>query len=399
MTARQCDIAILGGGLAGGLVALALARHRPDVSLLVIEQGERLGGNHVWSYFDSDTNTDAQALLAPLVVASWSGYSVSFPSFDRDLSSIYNTITSHRLDEVLRQTLPQGAILTGNAVSACSERSVTLADGTMIEAKAVIDCRGAVNFNDLTGGWQKFLGQKLKLSAPHGLTRPVVMDASVAQHDGYRFVYCLPFAEDEIFVEDTYYSDSAELDRSALSQRIADYAANRGWKVAHVIAEEHGVLPVVSGGDWQAFWQAGSGAATQAGARAGLFHAVTSYSVPDAVRFALALARQPVLEAAALHGFGKDWARQHWRSGRFLRALSAMLFGAADPDERYRVLERFYRLDQGLIERFYAGRSTLRDKIRILAGRPPVPVSRALGVLTGLGAKPRKLIYSGTQTI
>ena len=55
-----------------------------------------------------------------------------------------------------------------------------------------------------------------------------------------------------------------------------------------------------------------------------------------------------------------------------------MLFKAADPPERYRVLERFYRLPEPLIGRFYAGRSTFTDRARILAGRPPVAVARAL---------------------
>ena len=36
------------------------------------------------------------------------------------------------------------------------------------------------------------------------------------------------------------------------------------------------------------------------------------------------------------------------------------------------------RLPEGLIERFYAGRSTLPDKARILMGKPPVPIRRAL---------------------
>ena len=47
------------------------------------------------------------------------------------------------------------------------------------------------------------------------------------------------------------------------------------------------------------------------------------------------------------------------------------------------MLERFYRLPEPLIERFYAGKSTLRDKVRLLAGRPPVPVLRALACLMG----------------
>ncbi|RIV93332.1 lycopene cyclase family protein, partial [Aurantiacibacter xanthus] len=75
-------------------------------------------------------------------------------------------------------------------------------------------------------------------------------------------------------------------------------------------------------------------------------------------------------------------ARKHWRAMGFYRLLGRMLFGAALPEERYRVFERFYRLPERLIERFYAGRSTLADRARVLAGKPPVPVSRAVAALT-----------------
>jgi lycopene beta-cyclase len=54
------------------------------------------------------------------------------------------------------------------------------------------------------------------------------------------------------------------------------------------------------------------------------------------------------------------------------------LFRAAEPQARYRVLERFYGLSEGLIARFYAGHSTLLDKMRVLAGKPPVPIGRAI---------------------
>ncbi|MCW1384235.1 lycopene beta-cyclase CrtY [Novosphingobium sp. KCTC 2891] len=398
MTARRCDIAILGGGLAGGLIALALARHRPDLSLLLVEQDETLGGNHVWSFFGTDVGKAGRDLLAPIVAAAWRGYEVRFPAHERELGTSYYAMTSRRFDAALRAALPADAILTGARVLAASARNAALGDGTRIEARAVIDARGIRNLGHLTGGWQKFVGQHLKLAAPHGMDRPIVMDATVPQLDGFRFVYVLPFAEDEVFVEDTYYSDSPTIDAATLAGRIADYARVRGWRVEQVLSEEHGVLPVVAGGDFDAFWRSTGKDMARAGTRAGLFHAVTSYSVPDAVRFALALVRQADCGGEQLARFSEDYARTHWRRGHFLRQLTAMLFGAAVPMERYRVLERFYRLDEGLIERFYAGRSTARDKLRVLAGRPPVPVTRAIGVLTGLGARPQPLTLAGMRS-
>jgi lycopene beta-cyclase len=70
---------------------------------------------------------------------------------------------------------------------------------------------------------------------------------------------------------------------------------------------------------------------------------------------------------------------------KFYRRLGSMLFGAAKPRERYIIFQRFYRLSETLIERFYAGRSRFGDKARILIGKPPVSIFRAVRALTSKG--------------
>ena len=97
------------------------------------------------------------------------------------------------------------------------------------------------------------------------------------------------------------------------------------------------------------------------------------------------ICRLPHLSGAALAEASYAWALAHWRQGRFYRMLTRMLFGAGPPQHRFRMLERFYRLPEPLIERFYAGRSTTADKLRILAGRPPAPLKGALASLVGAG--------------
>ncbi|MBU1755563.1 MAG: lycopene cyclase family protein, partial [Alphaproteobacteria bacterium] len=49
------------------------------------------------------------------------------------------------------------------------------------------------------------------------------------------------------------------------------------------------------------------------------------------------------------------------------------------------IFERFYRLPEPLIERFYAARSTRLDQLRTLTGKPPVPIPRAIAALLGKG--------------
>lgn len=391
MGTRQFDIAIAGGGLSGALIALALSARRPEVSVALVEGGPAIGGHHVWSFFASDIAPADRALVDPLVAARWdAGYDVAFPEYRRTLPTSYRSITSEQLAQAVDAALPDGAVMTGMPVATLDAGGMVLENGTRIEAGAVIDARGIgrAQLGALKGGWQKFTGQMLELKAPHGLTRPVVMDGSVAQHDGYRFVYVLPFGPTTLFVEDTYYADAPALDRDAMAARIADYAKAQGWQVADISREETGVLPVVTGGDFDALWRGVPAGVALAGVRAGLFQPLTSYSLPDAVRFAAHIAALPRLDGPAIAAASRDYARAHWRRGRFYRILAAMLFGAAEPDERYRVLQRFYRLDEKLVERFYAGGSTAADMARVLAGRPPVPLTKAAMVLAGVSAPP-----------
>ncbi|OYY71356.1 MAG: lycopene cyclase [Sphingomonadales bacterium 17-56-6] len=374
----KCDVAIVGGGLAGGLIALALAKMRPELNVVLIEQGQSFGGNHIWSYFATDILPEHRWLTAPLVTYGWSGYDVKFPAHSRSLDNIYYTIESERLDWVLRKNLPASSLMLGREVKAVSPRLVVLDGAQRINAGGVIDARGAADLNHLDCGWQKFTGQLMQLSEPHNLTKPIVMDATVDQHDGYRFVYVLPFGMDKVFVEDTYYSDKPDHDPRILRQRIAAYADEKGWKVERVLREENGVLPVVMGGDLESYWNSGSGRTAKVGARGAFFQAITSYSLPDAVRNAIYIAEQPSLDGDKLNVVMRQRAEEHWTEGRFFRMLNRMLFRGADGADRYKILERFYRLDPELIERFYAGNTTTRDKLRILIGKPPIPIGRAI---------------------
>jgi len=384
MHQRRCDIAIAGGGLAGGLIALALARHRPDLEIVLLEAGARLGGEKRWSWFATDLDAAGAELLAPVRKTQWDGgYEVAFPAHARTLSTPYRSMHSADFAAAIGRALPGDAIVTGAKITGLDATGATLVGATRIEARAVIDCRGVAGSGHLAGGWQVFLGRHLRLGQPHGLPRPTIMDARVAQEGGYRFLYVLPLGPCDLFLEDTYYQDTPRLDRTILAARLDAYARRHGWH-GRVEAEETGVLPVVTGGDFTAFQaeQAAPGVAA-AGARGGFVHPLTSYTLPFAVETALFVAEQAGLPGEKLAALLAARGRAHWAATRFYRLLGAMLLGAAEPAERYRVFQRFYRLPQPLIERFYAARSTGADALRVLAGKPPVKLSRAFAALTG----------------
>ncbi|WP_380873822.1 hypothetical protein ACFB49_44010 [Sphingomonas sp. DBB INV C78] len=378
---KHCDLAIAGGGLAGALIALALAARRPELRVLLVEEGETIGGNHVWSFFHSDVADEDRWLLAPLVCHGWRGYNIAFPQRRRRLGTPYYSILSERLDAVVRRTLRDDLVMTGRRIASLNKTTILIDGGDRVQAKAVIDARGPGDLGHLDLGWQKFLGQVVRLEEPHGLERPILMDATVAQVDGYRFVYVLPIDETRLLIEDTYYSDDTDLDPEVIADRILAYAEGKGWEIAEIERQETGVLPVALGGDFDAYWQSGGKDVAKAGVRAGLFHPTTGYSLPDAVRTAMFVAGLDKPASRSLHEEMHDFARKTWEERGFYRLLDRMLFRAADPDARYKVMQRFYGLDRDLIERFYAAQSTKGDRFRILAGRPPVPVTRAIRVM------------------
>lgn len=295
------------------------------------------------------------------------------------LSGAYLSITSSRLHDVIAPALGHRLQL-GARVAELGVQTVTLESGEEIQANLVIDARGAFE-PPVPVGWQTFVGQELELEAEHGLAQPILMDATVPQAGGFRFIYVLPWSARRVLVEDTLYADTPTIDRMTCRQAIADYVVRRGWAVRHVLREESGALPIPLGGRGEAFWPDQT---VRIGMRAGLFHPTTGYSLPDAVATAELLAGMDLSDRDRVYQRVKQVALGKWRQRGFFRLLNRLLFRAARPAERFRVLEQFYQRPEPLIARFYAGHVTWLDRARVLAGRPPVPIGRALAHLRGV---------------
>lgn len=363
---------LVGGGLQSGLIALALLEQRPDTRLLLIEREPELGGNHTWCFHAGDVPARARPWLDPLVVQSWDCHDVRFPQHRRRLRQEYSAVTSARLHQVVSERVQRAphARLLRASVRTVEPGRVVLDDGTERRAQLVIDARGPTrNPAAPAQAVQKFLGLELQVARGSVPEFPVLMDATVEQIDGFRFVYLLPWAADRVLIEDTYYSGSADLDRAAVARRILDYAEQHGMAVQRVLREESGILPLPLRSDVPGATEG----LVQAGYAGGLFHPTTGYSLPVAVRFALHIASRPA--PAALGASYRDWIGRHRRQVRYAVWLNRLLFEAFAPEQRRHVLERFYRLPAATIGRFYALETTPLDRARILCGRPPTGFS------------------------
>lgn len=370
------DLILAGGGLANGLIAWRISQLKPHWNILLLEQGERLGGNHTWSFHRHDLSEAQHQWMSPLVCHQWPAYRVRFPEHQRTVTGGYLSISSERFADQLHADLGP-RIRCGVSVVRVDTQTVELSSGESLRALAVIDGRGMRASANLALGWQAFLGLEVQTDAPHGVVNPLLMDASVSQWQGYRFVYVLPLAEDRLLIEDTHYVDQPIADMELLRGNVHAYARSQGWRIKTVIREEAGALPITLAGNFDEFWRE-AGAVPCSGLRAGLFHPTTGYSLPHAVRLADCIAELPSLSAEHVRQVVHGEAASQWRHQGYFRLLNRMLFLAGKPDERWRVMQRFYRLPEGLIRRFYAGRLTRLDKLRIVSGKPPVPMLDAV---------------------
>ncbi len=368
------DLALCGGGLQSGLIVAAVSGSG-SVGAVALAERERIGGNHTWCFHAGDLSPAMRRHVDPFVAYRWSSYEVRFPGYRRVLDTPYAMISSERLRlQVLSMLEKRAGSMACEQMPADMDGAgtVRLADGRTLAARTVVDARGAGRAA-VPCGWQKFYGEEIILRRGHGLTRPIVMDATVAQRDGYRFMYVLPLAPERALVEDTSFSDGPELDEDERRWRIAEWLREQGWEALRVERTERGVLPMPMAetpADPPSLF-AGSSVVT-GGYRGGWFHPGTGYSLPLAAELAELIATTP---ADALRDAVAAAARERRRRARFCHLLNRLLFRWYPPEARRGIFERFYRLPEPTIARYYAMRLRPGDKIRILGGRPPAGLS------------------------
>lgn len=364
----NADYALVGGGLQNGLIALGLLHRRPDARVVLVERGPRPGGNHTWCLHAADVDPAAAPWLDPLPRHRWPGYDVLFPDRARRLDEPYAMIASDDFAVAIERAFaaaPDASLLCGVEAERIEAGAVHLADGRTIRARVVIDARGPGRHAPMAEcGWQKFVGLDLRLAAPHGLDRPVLMDARVPQTDGLRFFYLLPFDDRRLLVEDTYFADGPALDEAAVEREIRAYVAERGWTIEAVERRERGVLPL----PWRAPPEPPADGVLRAGFAGGFYHPVTGYSLPAAARLSAVVAETPI-EAlpTAVAALRADLRRRQ----RFGLWLNRAFFPHCPPALRWQLMSRFYRRPAGTIRRFYALRMTRWDRFIAVAG--PVP--------------------------
>jgi lycopene beta-cyclase len=360
---RRDGILIAGGGLAGSLAALAMARHRPDVPLLIVEERETFGGEGYRTASEAELGQDGAALVGSLAIDRWRGFYVAFPGLNRKLKAEIAGFGPEDIHRAMTQALKPKSYRLGTRVVAVREDALVLDGGETIKAEGAIDARGPTTMSTLDLLYEARLERDYRFGAPHRVDRPVLIDATVEQGGGLRFFECVPLSAERLLISDVSISDRAQPDEGAAA-RVAAYVKARGWTRPRASGERASARPLPMGGDFAAFWRQSGARAAKLGLRGGFIHPATGRTIGDAAAMAMLLADQRDFSGSVLHDLFEAEAKQLWKKREFLRTITASL-AQAPPEDRLLMVERLYRLDPGVIQRLQSDRLGLLDRWRV----------------------------------
>jgi lycopene beta-cyclase len=377
---------VVGAGLSGLILAWRCLSSNPNVSVIIIDSNHIIGGDHTWSFNINDIESSLHEWIEPFIAHTWEKYDVKFKGYSRRLNIPYCTGNSNSLRACVEPFIKSGRLklILDTEVIKLTSFDVTILSGEKLTGDYIFDARGFTFDDNIKLGIQKFYGKTIETVKPHNLKYPIIMDATVAQNDGYRFIYCLPFSKNKILIEDTYYSDGLNFDQDKYNKRIDKYIEANDWTEHKVIRVEKGILPITLAVDSKLIEKRGLkyNEPIKIGMRGNFYHPVTGYSFPDSVRLASKISKtinsSDKNKRLNLDLEIRKYKLLLYRRDRYFRLLNRLLFKASLPSKRHLVLQRFYTLSESLIKRFYEGNLHKKDKLRILIGKPPVPVLKAL---------------------
>jgi lycopene beta-cyclase len=360
---RNHGLLIAGGGVAGSLAALALAKLRPEVPILLAAEGDRFGGARPVLLLDQGLSDAEQNVLGTLSTRRWDGCYVALRRRSRKLKLACRLVSGEAIDSAVRAALPDKLRRSGARVVAIREESLLLPAGEALAGVGALDARGSIQQTILELGWRHVAARTYRFSTPHRVDLPVIADTTLETGGAAGHCACLPLSDDVLRVERTEYSRSPE-PPAGIVARLATYVDRRGWSTAEPLGEDVASRPIPLGGDFAAYWRIGAARVAKLGARGGFVHPFTGSPLPDALRTALLLAGQKDFAGNALHDAMEAEAASLWKRRELHRSAVRMLF---DPGRGLDSLEGLLDMEPGLLGRFMAEDLGLLDRRRIMA--------------------------------
>jgi lycopene beta-cyclase len=360
---RNHGLLIAGGGLAGSLAALAMARLRHDVPMLLVAESAALGGRGTLLVLDDMLGEAERDFLAPLAARRWDAFYALLPGRPRKLKLNCMAIEAAAIDAALRAALRPDQLRLEAKIVAVRDDNLLLAGGETVGGIGAIDARGWAHQTTLELGWRHGVSRTVRTPSPHRLDLPIAADTSLGSRTGCALFTCIPLDVDRLVVEHVRYGRAVETEEAQGSAAIDAWLRARGWAGAETESEDAFSTAVPLGGDFAGYWRIGGARVAKLGARGGFFGLGIGPPVGDAAEAALALSRRRDFAGASLHDAFEEAAAGLWRRRDVYRAFARRLVEGGGCE----AVEALYGSEAATVARFFEERLGLIERRRLLA--------------------------------
>ena len=239
MVGHEPHLIIVGGGLTGSLVALLLAKERPDLDVLLLEASNRLGGN-IGPFEDDFEDEVVSGFLDPLVVCRWSRGIIANSGRTGAVQGNFAYAAAEQLHAEILGTLSPRSYRLGCTVSRIASDGVWLNSGEFIAGEHVIDTRQAPGTDRADAVFVRSTTYKCRV--PHGLVVPILIDATLPSAANAVLQY-FPLSFDTVDVR--VLTDREVTLSTEIEDRMGEMlSTGSAWLPSHVSATEgSGLLP------------------------------------------------------------------------------------------------------------------------------------------------------------
>ena len=321
---RQLDFIILGGGASGLQLAYRMSDHIAfkNASILIIESNKEKGNDRTWCYWETgDGEWD------DLLQNQWKKVQFKSKNLDKiiDLGNAsYKMLRSkpyydHLHENLAKRSIPieyahcTGFVDEGTHVTVSTDKE-TYQCSTLFNS--IFDWKVLSKQSKYPVLQQHFLGWYIKTPHPvFDTENAVFMDFTVPQQNETRFMYILPYTQNEALIEYTLFSKEL-LNKSEYEDAIRVYLQNKNIKDYHIMEVERGSIPMSS----YPFWENNSKNVHFIGTAGGWTKASTGFTFKNINRKTTALVDHIAAKKTLCHFAKKN--RFWWYDLLFLDVLA-----------------------------------------------------------------------------
>ena len=342
-------VVILGGGLWGALLAYRMKSEMPHVRFKFYESKSKLNERHSWSFTQAELGDKTILALKPFLHQSWATHSFEFPGFQRQIENKFHMIRGSEFYHDLKEQLADNFQV----------KDELNLDEALMEGCFVIDAR---SLSEYKGNEQKqFVEMEVELASAHNLTQPVMMASEVAE-DCDSYLQIIPVDFNKLLIRETrYLQGSSQLasERSILSE-----IERRGWRVEKILHKETGLVFMSHQVNMPFMF--------------GRTINIVGGSLADSVDLIDRLINASSFRLGELKNVVQQFQKERMEDRKFTIRLNELMFKSSI---RFQLFSHLYQLPQAVLERWQSERLTKMDRMRILSGKPLLPLLHALNAM------------------